>query len=30
MTYKKEMFYFVKDYYKFFMKWREHFPEFEI
>lgn len=30
MTYKKEMFYFVKDYYKFFMKGREHFPEFEI
>jgi CRISP-associated protein Cas1 len=30
MAYKKEMFYFVKDYYKFFMKGREHFPEFEI
>lgn len=30
MAYKKEMFYFVKEYYKFFMKGREHFPEFEI
>lgn len=29
-AYKKEMFYFVKDYYKFFMKGREHFPEFYI
>ncbi len=27
---KKEMFYFVKDYYKFFMKWRNDFPEFKI
>jgi hypothetical protein len=30
MKHKKEMFYFVKDYYKFFMKGREHFPEFSI
>lgn len=30
MDNKKEMFYFIKDYYKYFMKWREHFPEFEI
>ncbi|NDK07887.1 type V CRISPR-associated endonuclease Cas1 [Candidatus Gracilibacteria bacterium] len=27
---KDEMFYFIKDYYKFFMKGREHFPEYEI
>lgn len=30
MAHKKEMFYFVKDYYKYFMKGREHFPIFEI
>lgn len=30
ISYKKEMFYFIKDYYKYFMKGREHFPEFEI
>jgi len=30
MSYKDDMFYFVKDYYKFFMKGREHFPSFEI
>lgn len=30
LSHKKEMFYFVKDYYKYFMKWREHFPEFSI
>lgn len=30
MLYKKEMFFFVKDYYKYFMKSREHFPEFEL
>lgn len=30
MAHKKEMFYFVKEYYKYFMKWREHFPVFEI
>ncbi len=27
---KKEMFYFIKDYYKYFMKGRSEFPEFEI
>ncbi len=30
MENKKEMFYFIKDYYKFFMKWREEFPVFEV
>lgn len=30
LEYKKEMFYFTKEYYKYFMKWREHFPEFYI
>lgn len=30
MENKKEMFYFVKEYYKFFMKWRSEFPKFEI
>ena len=30
MNNKKEMFFFIKDYYKYFMKGREHFPEFEI
>lgn len=30
MENKKEMFYFIKEYYKYFMKWREHFPVFEI
>ncbi len=30
MAYKKEMFYFVKDYYKFFMKWRNEFPEIKF
>jgi CRISP-associated protein Cas1 len=30
MLYKKDMFYFVKDYYKYFMKGREHFPVFDI
>ena len=30
LAYKKEMFYFVKEYYKFFIKGREHFPEFSI
>ena len=30
LAYKKEMFYFVKEYYKYFMKWREKFPEFKI
>lgn len=30
MDNKKEMFYFVKEYYKFFMKWRSEFPKYEI
>ncbi|USN58690.1 MAG: type V CRISPR-associated endonuclease Cas1 [Candidatus Peribacteria bacterium] len=30
MSYKKEMFYFTKNYYKYVIKGREHFPEFEI
>lgn len=30
LSYKQEMFYFVKDYYKYFMKGRGHFPEFSI
>lgn len=30
MENKKEMFYFVKEYYKFFMKWRNEFPKYEI
>ena len=30
LEYKKEMFYFTKEYYKYFMKWREYFPEFYI
>lgn len=30
MKYKIEMFVFVKEYYKYIMKWREHFPEFKI
>ncbi len=30
MRYKMEMFKFIKEYYQFFMKGREHFPEFEI
>jgi CRISPR/Cas system-associated endonuclease Cas1 len=30
LEYKKEMFYFTKEYYKYFMKGREHFPEFYI
>lgn len=30
MDNKKEMFDFVKDYYKFFMKWKEKFPEYII
>ncbi len=30
MNNKKEMFFFIKDYYKFFMKWRKEFPKFEI
>lgn len=30
MDNKKEMFYFVKEYYKFFMKWRNDFPKYEI
>jgi hypothetical protein len=30
MKNKKEMFFFIKDYYKYFMKWREKFPKFEI
>ncbi|EKE28447.1 MAG: hypothetical protein ACD_3C00058G0013 [uncultured bacterium (gcode 4)] len=30
MDNKKEMFDFVKEYYKYFMKWKEKFPEFNI
>ncbi len=30
MENKKEMFYFVKEYYKFFMKWRNEFPKYKI
>ncbi len=30
MNYKKEIFFFIKDYYKYFMKWRNEFPKFEI
>lgn len=30
MENKKEMFYFVKEYYKFFLKWRNEFPKYEI
>ena len=30
LSHKKEMFYFVKDYYKYFMKGREHFPQYSI
>lgn len=30
LKYKLKMFLFVKEYYKYFMKWREQFPEFDI
>jgi len=30
MENKKEMFYFIKEYYKYFIKWRDYFPNFEI
>jgi hypothetical protein len=30
LNYKIEMFTFVKEYYKYFMKWRSTFPEFDI
>jgi hypothetical protein len=30
LKYKMEMFLFVKEYYKYFMKGREKFPEFDI
>lgn len=30
LDYKKEMFYFIKDYYKYFMKGRSDFPDFKI
>ncbi len=30
LSYKKEMFIFIKEYYKYFMKWRNEFPKFKI
>ena len=30
MENKKEMFYFVKEYYKYFMKWRDEFPKIDL
>jgi CRISPR-associated protein Cas1 len=30
MNNKKEMFFFVKEYYKYFMKWKSEFPKYEI
>lgn len=30
MKNKKEMFFFIKDYYKYFIKWKSDFPKFEI
>jgi hypothetical protein len=30
MDNKKDIFYFVKEYYKYFMKGKSHFPKYEI